>query len=429
MKRSDRLATLLSAVLLATGCDAPASFSLDEDAAESRQGSTPEPKVAAIQVEPSEPAAPPSEPESPPSEPEPPRSADATEAGSGPTMAFATPAVIERSKEIAAAARTDWIPNEALKGANSALAVLHLAQTASDPKLAGAALKALPGLYWARDHETRRTVDDDYVAVVVRRLSSDDPYILEGAFAAAETAARVEPPDPTIIDALVLRTDKAQKPEARILAMRCLAGVKPLTTELQQVFLDGLGDDDASVVALTLSAMTMYGNRFTQREPLIETLRALATSDHAAVRGKALGVLTNVDRGAAHRDATTELALEMLKDEHPLVRGEAVYALGAMRQVQHADKVVAMMDDAARVRMRLDGWSNLDGSSANKRVLAPGGETVTATALLSLAIMSTATDTKFEYVKLVDRKKIGHPDHTKAVEAAKAWLAKHNDET
>ncbi len=423
MKRFDRLATLLSVALLAPGCDATASFSLDDDAAETEEASTPASQTVVSEDDPPEPDA---APVKPPTEPEPPGALEVAQAGPGPAMPFATPEIIERAKEIAAAAKTDWIPNAALEGPNSALAVLHLAQTAADPKLAGAALKSLPGLYWARDHKTRRKVDADYVAVVNRRLASDDPYILEGAFAAAQTAARVEPPAPELIETLVGRANKDQKPEARVLAMDCLAGVQPLTAEIQQVFLDGLNDDDPAFVAQTLSEMKMYGNRFTKREPLVAQLRSFASSDHAAVRGKALAALTNID-GAKQTDATTKLALEMLEDEHPLVRAEAVYALGVNRDVQYADKIVSVMGDDARARMRLDGWSNLDGSSADEHMLAPGGGTVTATALLSLAILSSATDTKFEYVKLVDRKRIGHPDHTKAVAAAKAWLKTLNE--
>lgn len=427
MKRFERLATLLSVVLLAPGCDATASFSFDDDAAEAQDASTPTSQTVAVRNDPPEsdakPAKPPSEPE-----PEPPEAEKTTQGGPGPAMPFATPEVIERAKEIAGAAKTDWIPSAALEGPNSALALLHLAQTADDPKLAGAALKSLSGLYWARDHETRRKVDADYVAVVNRRLASDDPYILEGAFAAAQTAARVEPPAAELIETLVARAGGDQKPEARVLALDCLAGVKPLTAEIQQVFLHGLNDEDPAFVAQTLSEMKLYGNRFTKRDPLVAQLRSLASSEHAAVRGKALAALTNIDGGSEQTEATTQLALELLKDEHPLVRAEAVYALGVIRDVQYADEIVSVMGDDARARMRLDGWSNLDGSSADEYMLAPGGGTVTATALLSLAILSSATDNDFEYVDLIERKRIGHADHTKAVAAAKAWLKAHNEE-
>lgn len=345
--------------------------------------------------------------------------------GPGEPMTFATEAVVKRSVELAAKVKKGRIPREALEGADSALAVLHLAQTAEDPQMAGAALKALSGLYWSSKQDKRRMVDADYVAVVVRRLGSDDPNILGGALAAADLAADVEPPDSTVAAALLGRAEPGQPSEVRVLALRGLVGVEPLTGDIQEAFLTALNDEDPGMVALTLSTMTHHASHFTHREPLIALLREMTSSEHAGVRGKALAALTNVDRSSAHREATTKLALEMLQDKHALVRGEAVYALGVMHQVQHADKVLAMMDDKAESNMRVDGWTKLDGSSANKLLVAPGGETVTATALLSLALLSSATDTKFEYVKLIDRKKIGQPDFAAAVVAAKAWVKAH----
>ncbi len=411
--RAFRLASI--SLLLAVACD-----SGNKPATENK------PKSAAAIAEPDDSKSPPDRAaEEPPTDAQDPRDPPAEQepkGGPGPKLPFATEAVVERAAEISNEAKTDWIPNKALEGPDTALAVLHLAQTAEDPRLAGAALKALPSQYWGKDHKERRTVDADYVAVVVRRLSSDDPFVLEGALAAAGMGADVEPPGPTLVAALLGRAKPGQEPEARVLALRALAGVEPLTTEIQDAFLTALDDDDPGMVALTLSTFKQYTSRFTERAPLTAKLQEMTTSDHAGVRAKALAALTTIDRGPAHRESASKRALEMLKDESPLVRGEAVYALGAMRQVEHASKIVDLMEDDAEVKLRIDGWKELDGSSATKNLLAPGGETVTGTALLSLAILSSATDSNFEYAKLIDRKKIGEPNFDAAVEAAKAWL-------
>lgn len=434
MFRPTLIAASLSLILLSLGCDAgePKSASADVPIAAATK---PEPKDAPAHEAPSgdepTPAVEKPDPQVVDSDDKKPSDIGASPdvlGGAGEPMTFATEAVVKRSFEIAGKAKKDWIPREALEGADSALAVLHLAQTAEDPQMAGAALKALSGLYWASKHDKRRMVDADYVAVVVRRLGSDDPNILAGALAAADMAAGVEPPDPTLAAALLGRAEPGQPSEVRVLALRGLAGIEPLTGEIQEALLTALNDDDPGMVALSLSTISLYTSRFTNREPLIAQLREMTSSEHAGVRGKALAALTNVDRSAAHREATTKLALKMLQDKHALVRGEAVYALGGMRQVQHAGAVLEMMDDSAEVKMRVDGWTKLDGSSANKMLLAPGGETVTGTALLSLAILSSATDTKFEYVKLIDRKKIGQPNYAAAVVAAKAWVKAHGGE-
>lgn len=429
MFRTTLAAAPLSLILLSLGCDAAEPQSAPAGAATKHQGmrASTTPVVAGAPKEeptPPDPQAVEPESEEPAANGVPPQALG----GAGEPMPFATDAVVKAAVEIAGKAKPDWIPSKVLEGPDAALAVLHLAQTAEDPHLAGAALKALPGLYWAGKHDERRIVDADYVAVVVRRLASNDPHILEGALSAADLAAGAEPPDPTLLAALLERANPGQPPEARIMALRGLAGVKPLTGDVQKVFLTALKDEDLGMVALTLSSMNMYTNRFTDRGPLVAQLREMTSSEHAGVRGKALAALTNVDRSTTHRDATTKLALEMLDDEEPLVRGEAVYALGVMRRVEHADKVLGLMDDEAAVKVRIDGWSKLDGSSADKTLLAPGGQTVTGTALLSLAIISSATDSKFEYVKLIDRKTRGRPNHAAAVVAAKAWVEAHGSE-
>lgn len=324
-------------------------------------------------------------------------------------MPFATGSVVEAAAEIARNAKKNRIRREALEGADAALAVLHLAQTAENPQLAGSALRALSGLYSHREGVERRTVDADYVAVVVRRLASDDPHVLEGALVAADSAVDVKPPDAALVAALLKRAAPRQPPEARFLAMRGLSSAKPLTAEVQKAFLTSLEDDDPTMVALTLSTMSLFCDGFTDRDSLVARLREMTSSEHAGVRSKALAALTNIDRSAPHRDATTKIALKMLKDEHPLVRGEAVYALGTMKRTEHADKVLAMMDDEADAKMPIEGWTNLKGSSAYKAFLAPGAYTVAASALSSLALLSRETDSTFEYRDLVDHKKMGSP--------------------
>lgn len=342
--------------------------------------------------------------------------------GPGAAMPFATEAVVEAAAEIARNARKSRIRRDELKGADVALAVLHLAQTAEDSRLAGSALSALPSLYSNREGVERRAVDAAYVAVVLRRLASDDPDILEGALIAADQGADVEPPDPALVAAMLKHVAPGRPPQARFLAMRGLASVKPLTADIQQAFLTSLEDDDPTMVALTLSSMNVYWGRFTDRGPLIARLREMTSSKHAGVRAKALAALTNVEETKPHRDATTKIALEMLGDKHPLVRGEAVYALGSMQRIEHADKVLSMMNDEAEVKMEIEGWTGLDGSSAYKALLAPGAYTVTGTALRSLALLSRQTDSEFEYTELVKHKTLEQPNYAAAVVAAKAWV-------
>lgn len=354
--------------------------------------------------------------------------ASPAQGGPGAPMPFATEAVVEAANEIARNAKKSRIGREGLKGADAALAVLHLAQTAEDPRLAGSALSKLPSLYSQREGVEQRTVDADYVAVVIRRLASDDPDILEGALIAADQGADVEPPDPALVAAMLKHVAPGQPPEARFLAMRGLASVKPLTDDIQKAFLSSLEDDDPAMVALTLSSMNVYWGRFTDRGPLITRLREMTSSEHAGVRAKALAALTNVDATKPHRDATTKIALEMLRDKHPLVRGEAVYALGSMRRIEDADKVLSMMNDDAEVKMEIEGWTGLDGSSAYKALLAPGAYTVTGSALRSLAELSRETDSTFEYRELVMHKTLEQPNYAAAVVAAKAWVKAHGGE-
>ena len=365
-----------------------------------------------------------------PSDPKPeetsPQTPPAGQQGStaAPALTFADAATKARAAELAGKLEGGSFSYK-LRTVADALAFLHLAHTSEDSVVTAAALDAIATVYWGRNSDKYRKIDSNYNAVVAYRLASEHPAVKTAALAAAGRSMDAEPTDPTLTELLLGQATEDNPPATRVMALKALAGAKPFTGPIQAVFIKAFDAKSDAIVALALEAITHYASRFSEREALVAKLTALTKSDHPGVRGKALAALCNVSHEEAHRERTAKLALEMLADDNAYVRGEAVYAIGQLRRLGLAGEIIKKLDDDADAAFAIDGWTKLDGSADRERLVAPGGRSVTAAALLSLSLLSTATDNKFEYVKDIVREGPGKEDYGPAVKKAKAWYAKN----
>lgn len=328
-----------------------------------------------------------------------------------------------KAKAEALVGRVDGLsfPYEVQRDTTNAKAFLHLAHTAEAANVVAAALRGMATTYEPTPKADVPAVDADYHAVVAYRLASTDPAIASAAFEAAHDSTKVEPPNAAVVAALVEIAQHHENLAARHLAIDALSEMKSATGPVQAAVLRALEEPSVAFVALSLEAMTFLFVQFVDRAALMKRLTTLLASPDAGVRGQVVEVLTQMGRDDADRKELVTLLLPLLDDPHPYPRAAAAYAMGVMRHMQAAAKLVAMFDDLEPAKFRIEGWANLDGSAKADSLAVNLGDSVASVSLMALSLLSTKTDAEFEYAADVVPDAKGGADYTAALAKGKAW--------
>lgn len=312
-------------------------------------------------------------------------------------------------------------PYEVERDVANAQAFLHLAHTAEAPNVVAAALRGMATTHATTPKPDARLVDADYHAIVTYRLASPDLTILSAAFETAHRSTDVEPPSAAVVGALVEIAQYHENLTARYLALAALSELSSPTGPVQAAFLRALDEPSLPFVALSLDAMAFLSVKFVDRAAVMTRLTTLLGSPDAGVRGQAAEVMTQMGRDDADRKELVKLLLPLLDDPHPYPRAAAAYAMGVMRHMPAAAKLVAMFDDLEPARFRVEGWANLDGSASDESLIVNLGDSVASVALMALSLLSTKTDAEFEYAADVVHDARGRGDYTAALVKGKAW--------
>lgn len=345
-----------------------------------------------------------------------------------PALTFADEATKTAAAALAKEIDGLKFPFDVVKIEANALPFLHLAHTADDVALAAAALDAMARRYSAGDTKGSRKVDADYHAVVAYRLASDDPTILAAALRAARNSAETVPPDAKVVGVLVDRAHHHDNLGGRFAALDALHNVKAPTGPIQIAFEHALTETSPQFLALTLDAMGFMGDKMARRDAFEQTVVELTKHPEAIVRGEAVPVLANMARFSDGKDRAVKVLLPLLDDPEPSVRAQAVYAMGAMRWMESAAKLVELLDDTGSTRIEVDGWTNLDGSASRPSLGVSTSKTVGSVAVMSLSLLSTKTDAEFEFAEDIVRDGKGGEDYGPAIDKARAWYAANKDQ-
>lgn len=319
-------------------------------------------------------------------------------------------------------------PFEVERDVANAKAFLHLAHTAEAPNVVAAALRGMATTHATTPKPDARLVDADYHAIVAYRLASPDPTIVSAAFEAAHDSTDVEPPSAAVVDALVEIAQYHENLTARYLALHALSEMSSPTAPVQAAFLRALDEPSVPFLALSLETMDFLAAKFVDRAAVMTRLTALLASPDAGVRGQAAEVMTQMARDEADRKELVKLLLPLMDDPHPYPRAAAAYAMGVMRHLPAAAKLVALFDDLEPAQFRVEGWANLDGSASDKKLIVNLGDSVASVALMALSLLSTKTDAEFEYSADLVHDERGHADYTAALAKGKAWYEANKDE-
>lgn len=340
-----------------------------------------------------------------------------------PTLSFADEVTKAAAAELAKEIDGLKFPYRLVKVEANALAFLHLAHTADDVAEATAALDAIATRYSSRNTNGSRKVDANYHAVVAYRLASDDANILTAAFGAAKHSAETVPPDEKVLGILVDRAHHHPSLSGRFLALDVLHRVRAMSGAIQAAFEHALTETSPQFLALTLDSMEHTGDKMAKRDAFEQTVVAFTKHEEVSVRGAAVAVLANMRGSDEQRDRIASVLLPLLDDPAPSVRAEAVYAMGAMRRVETAAKLVELLDDTGATRLDVDGWTNIDGSASRPTLGVSMSNTVGSVAVMALSLLSTTTDAEFEFAQDIIRDGKGGEDYGPAIEKAKTWYA------
>jgi hypothetical protein len=337
-----------------------------------------------------------------------------------PTLTTIDDAARARAQDLAASFQGHF--SYEVGNRHNALALLHLARTATDVKLVKEALEAMAHSYGPKQTEEDRAFEADYFAVVRYRLASDEPPIEEAAFKAAREGMAAEPADPALLALLVDRAYYHPKPEGRVLALVALDKMRSPTKEVENAFHHALHDESTALVTLTLTVLGYsIGGMLPDQARLEQRLLELVVHADPGVRGMAAVVIA--DRAPYDERERTRLAgliAPLGADPHWFVRLCALAARVDLDDPSVLPALVAMLDDQTKNELRVEDWVDLDGSSKSEVVYSGiYGDTLSIAAVRLLADATKGQPHAFDPTP---------PDfhdmpssHRRALAEAKAW--------
>jgi len=251
-------------------------------------------------------------------------------------------------------------PQETNKKTNAKL-FTYLAGTSEQPEVVGAALQGMYSSY--SSHSKRKAKpDEDFSAVVIKRLQSEDPRLVARALKAARTAMTGKRADEKLIKTVVALGDEYPAGPGRYALIDALRVVssKNRTEPLMSIFVSSLDAPEPYVKSYALQALYRASRSIKDIDGVKAKALELAKHADVGVRGRAVELLGAVGNDDPKAVAAVTAALE---DPHPYVRSEAAESLARLRRKEAIPKLMKMVDSAERNRYSLSVWKTLDGEN------------------------------------------------------------------
>lgn len=340
--------------------------------------------------------------------------------GAKPTLAGVDEEVRTKAAQLALERKKGRFPVEVSKPVNGP-AFLALALSSNDPEELKGVLREVKTLYGPEKTHRTRVVDDDYRAVILYRLASEDPIVAEAAFDAAKPCVGAEPANAPVLKALVHFAFHHPSPAGRMLALRALSPRWSPTPQVQDAFLHALDDDDPAFLALALEQISFnFGGRFSKHDELRARIEPLLTHDDPAVRGTAVAALAETANRRDKEEIGAKL-LPMLGDSHPFVRAAVLDSLGLLRRESAVAAVLEHVADGDPAEHRIQ-WAGIDGVQEPDSLLLHQ-DTVGLEAQRALKRITEAMEHPFEPSGLGSDERDG--GLARGAEEARAWFVAH----
>ncbi len=269
----------------------------------------------------------------------------------------------------------------------------QLAGSSDDPAVIEASLRAVLTLYSSRSSQ-QATPDAELDRVLIQRLRDERPAIAAAALTAARVPLMTEQPSDQLTVAIAEAAGPQLAAPRRQLALEALNWIRgdrrsaDVVTAIEQA----LAAAEPAVLSLALLALaqsgpSIEGSSSADRTRLSERVLQLGTHPNPAVRGRALGVFTEIAwlLPAAARFETAQLSL---RDPDPYVRAQAADLLLRCKEARGIHVLIEHVADLAVARYELSGWTNLDGSPGRLVHTVPGRKRVADAALLAILTLS-----------------------------------------
>lgn len=309
---------------------------------------------------------------------------------------------------------------------HNALALLHLAHTATEVGLVAEALVGISRAYGPKQTDDDRALDADYFAVVRYRLASEDPRIEEAAFVAAQEGMKAVPADPGLLALLVDRAYRHPKLSGRLEALGGLSSMHSPPKQVDDAFVHALDDESASLVALTLEQLGYdIGLRLPDQGRLELRLTGFLTHADPGVRGMAAAALAErTPYDDAERRRIAGLVAPLGRDPHWFVRLCSLDARVEVDDPSVVPALIELLDDQAENAFVIEGWVQLDGSRTSERLSsAVLGDTLSEAAVTLLRRATKGGPNAFDPTPFDSANAVA--SRKRAVDEAKAW-AKDN---
>lgn len=340
--------------------------------------------------------------------------------GAMPTLASVDEEVRNKAAELARERRKGRFPVEVTKPVNGP-AFLALALSSNDPEELKVVFREVKMLYGPKETHYTRVVDDDYRAVILYRLASEDPVIAEAAFDASGPCIGPEPANAPVLSALVHFAFHHPSPAGRLLALRALSTRWSPTPPVEDAFLHALDDSDSAFLAQALEQVSFdFGHRFSKLDELRARIDPLLTHSDPAVRGTAVAALAETARRLDKEEAGAML-LPMLGDSHPFVRAAVLDSLATLRRESAVAVILEHVADSAPAKLRIP-WTRLDGVEDRSSLLLHE-DTVGLEAQRDLKRLTKKMEHPFEPSGLGSDGTDG--GQARGAEEARAWFAAH----
>lgn len=305
---------------------------------------------------------------------------------------------------------------------HNALALLHLAHTATDVGLVTASLEAISRAYGPKQTDDDRAFDADYFAVVRQRLASDDPRIEEAAFEAAKAGMEAVPMDAELHAVLVSRAYHHPKLSGRLAALDALSKMKSPTKDVDDAIMHALDDESTALVALTLDLLGYpLGEKLPDQGRLEQRLTGFLTHSDPGVRAKAAQALadrTLYDDGERRRIAG--LLAPLNDDPHPFVRLCALEARVEVDDPAVLPLLIERLDDQTATELSIEGWVQLDGSRDSETLYCSAGDDTASELAVWLLKRATRGEPHAFDPTPIDSQN-PEASHKRTVDEAKAW--------
>lgn len=290
--------------------------------------------------------------------------AAATSSASGSSLKFQPDAAQQKVVDelLAKLNRETWrFPSKDTNAPENARLFTHIAATATDPAVVGAALSAMYGAY--SSHSKRKaTPDSDFALVVDKHLRSQDPKLATRALLAARTGIAGKDGSEELIRTVVSLASQEPYRDGpgryAIIDTLRVVSANQRTKEVVQILEESLDSKNTYVVSYALQALYRATRSIENRDALKAKALGMTAHEDPGIRGRAIELLGALGRDDAE---VLKVVLKALSDAHPYVRSEAAEAIARLRHRPAIHALVKLVDDKESNRYDIRDWSMLDG--------------------------------------------------------------------